>query len=75
MAALDNRRQEESRAFHLAERDRLRCIVLHRKLGSLENERDRVLRDHPFKWQQRAARLVNLIAATTCELSQLELPL
>jgi hypothetical protein len=75
MAVLANRRQEESRAFHLAERDRLRRIALHRKLGALENERDRVLRDHPFKWQQRAARLVNLIVATTFALNQLELPL
>lgn len=56
-------------------RENKRRAVLHRQIGGLERGLERVMRDKPFKWPQRSARIVACIKAKKFELDQMELPL
>lgn len=75
MPALANRRQEESREFHAAERERVRRLLLHRKIGALEAKLTKLGGCPVGRDRERWWRLFNHIRALKAALAQPELML
>lgn len=75
MLTLVKRRQEESREFHAAERERLRRFTLHRRIGALEAKLDELGGCPLDRGRARWWRLFNHIRALKAALDQPELML